>query len=87
MAQDIIDYSLDSTEALRMLEKTGDLTYLPGSCKVWISYWLDGAYQTEKVSCNESRVYELMAGLGDVGNKQIVIENRRAGIRILLQYP
>lgn len=87
LAQDIIDYCLNPAEALHMLEETGDLTYLPGSCKVWISYWLDGAYRTEKVSCNESRVYELMAGLGDVGEKQVVIENRMAGIRILLQYP
>lgn len=87
LAQDIVDYSLDPAEALKMLEETGDLTYLPGSCKVWVSYRLDKAYRTEKVSCNESRVYELMAGLGDVGEKQVVIENRMTGIRILLQYP
>lgn len=87
LAQEIIDYSLNPADALRTLEETGDLTYLPGSCKVWVSYWMDGTYRTEKVRCNESKVYEMMAGLGDVGNKQVVIENRRAGFRIVLQYP
>lgn len=86
LAQDIIDYSLDPAEALQMLEETGDLTYLPKGCKVWVSYWLDGTYRTEKASCNESKVYELMAGLDDVGEKRILIENLRAGIRLLLQY-
>lgn len=87
LAQNIIDYSLNPAEALQMLEETGDLTYLPESCKVSVSYWLDGEYRMEKVRCDESKVYELMESLGNVREKKVLIENRVAQIRILLMYP
>lgn len=85
-AQEIIDYSPESAEALRILEETGDITYLPGNCRVWVSFRMDGKCRTEKVKCDESRLYEFMESLGDVGEKRVLIENRAAKIQILLVY-
>lgn len=87
LAQEIIDYSSEPTEALRMLEETGDVTYLPKCCKVWVGFWMDGECRIQRVKCDENRLYEFMANLGDVGEKKVLIESRAAGIAIWLIYP
>ena len=87
LAQEIIDYSSDPMEAYGMLEETGDVTYLPKFCKVWVSFQMDGETQIQRLRCDERQVYEFMENLGDVGDKRVLIENRATGIRIMLEYP
>lgn len=87
LAQEIINYSSDPTEAYGMLEETGDVTYLPKFCRVWVSFQTDGDMQVERLRCDERQVYEFMENLGDVGDKMVLIESRATDIRILLVYP
>lgn len=48
---------------------------------------MDGEFRAAKVRCDESRLYEFMESLGDVGEKMLLTENRTAKIQILLVYP
>ena len=87
LAQEIIDYSFDPMEAYGMLEETGDVTYLPKFCKVWVSFQMDGETQIQRLRCDERQVYEFMENLGDVGDKRVLIKSRAARIEIRLVYP
>ena len=87
LAQEIVDYSSDPMEAYGMLEETGDVTYLPKFCKVWVSFQMDGVTQIQRLRCDERQVYEFMENLGDVGDKRVLIESRAAEIDIRLVYP